>query len=167
MKNTNIPDGFPFNGQTCFLEGSSNLKDYLHGGFNNNQKDSNASIVLKKLIKKYGIPECGRNRATFISKNYVIKFPLNEDGENNNLSESNFKSKITAKSKFLNISGFYCTIQERLKNLEYPVDFEKLPQWTKKIDSGQVGFDKNGNIKAYDFAEDIPKIFKNNNKFKV
>ena len=68
MKHTNIPDGFPYNGETCFLEGSRNLKDYLMGGFNDESRNLYASIVLDQLIKKYGIPQCGRNRATFISK---------------------------------------------------------------------------------------------------
>ena len=75
MKKTNIPEFFPFNGQTCFLEGSINLNDYLHGGFEDEVRDLTASSTLKKLINKYGIPQCGRNRATFIGKKFVIKFP--------------------------------------------------------------------------------------------
>lgn len=50
MKKTNIPDGFPFNGQACFLEGSTNLNDYLHGGFTDESRDKEASVALKKLI---------------------------------------------------------------------------------------------------------------------
>ncbi len=158
MKKTNIPDGFPFNGETCFLEGSTNLNDYLHGGFSYEARDNEASIVLSKLIKKYGNPTCGRNRATFIGKNFVIKFPLNDDGEMNNSIEANFNFENTAKGKSFFINGFTCLIQERLIPLDYPLDFSKLPEWTKSIDSGQVGYDSEGVLKAYDFAEDIDKL---------
>lgn len=80
----NIPDGYPFNGEVCFVNGSTNLKDYLFGGFIDDGRDEKAASVMKRLIEKYGIPECGRNRAAFISKHYVIKFPLNDAGEGDN-----------------------------------------------------------------------------------
>lgn len=160
MKKTNIPEGFPFNGQTCFLKGSTHLEDYLHGGFEDTSRDIIASSVLKKLISKYGIPECGRNRATFISKNFVIKFPLNDDGEMNNFTEANYHSVQTAKGKSFTIDGFTCLIQEKIKTLEYPIDFNLYPEWTRSIDSGQVGYDSKGNLKSYDFAEDVNKLKK-------
>lgn len=158
MKKTNIPNGFPFSGQTCFLDGSTNLNDYLHGGFDNELRDSQASIVLGKLIKKYGIPHCGRNRATFMSKKFVIKFPLNDDGENNNSVEAMFFSENTAKGKLLIIAGFTCILQERLRVLNNDESSFELPQWVSNIDSKQVGYDLDGNIKAYDFADDISKL---------
>ena len=158
MKKTNIPNGFPFNGQTCFLEGSTNLNDYLHGGFEDESRDSSASIVLKKLIKKYGIPQCGRNRATFISKKIVIKFPLNDDGEINNSVEATFVSDKTAKGRRIILNGFICVIQEKIIIFDYPVDVTNFPEWTKDIDSGQIGCDSTGNFKAYDFAEDVNKL---------
>lgn len=158
MKKTNIPEGFPFNGQTCFLKGSTHLEDYLHGGFNDESRDIIASGVLKKLISKYGIPDCGRNRATFISKKFVIKFPLNDDGEINNYAEANYVSDYTAKGKSFTIDGFTCLIQEKIKTLEYPIDFDLYPEWTRLIDSGQIGYNFKGNLKSYDFAEDIHKL---------
>ena len=107
------------------------------------------------MIKKYGIPKCGRNRATFISKNFVIKIPLNNEGEVNNSVEANFISDNTAKGRLLVLNGFTCVIQEKITTLNDQVDFNLFPEWVKNIDSCQVGYDANGNIKAYDFAEDI------------
>lgn len=166
MKKTNIPEFFPFSGQTCFLEGSSNLNDYIHGGFSDESRDKEASDVLKKLIEKYGIPKCGRNRATFISKYSVIKFPLNDDGETNNDMEAYFISDNTAKGKKIVLKGFTCIIQEKIIELSYPVDFTTLPEWTKNIDSGQVGYDHKGHIKAYDFADNINDLKNKKNKHK-
>lgn len=150
MKNTNIPEGYPYNGETCFIMGSTNLKDYLHGGYLDENKDKKASIVLEKLIKKYGIPECGRNRAAFISKNYVIKFPLNQDGEIDNQFESNHKSKNLANGKLIIINNFKCLIQEKLTLIK---NKDKLPDWCKEIDSIQVGYNKKNKLRAYDFAD--------------
>ena len=158
MKKTNIPEFFPFNGQTCFLEGSINLNDYLHGGFEDEVRDLTASSTLKKLINKYGIPQCGRNRATFIGKKFVIKFPLNDDGEINNSIEAKFISENTAKGKLLVINGFICVMQERIKILDYPLEFHLYPEWVNLIDSGQIGYNLKGVLKAYDFAEDVNKL---------
>jgi hypothetical protein len=167
MKKTNIPEFFPFSGQTCFLEGSTNLKDYLHGGFEDESRDNQASVVLEKLIKKYGIPQSGRNRATFISKKFVIKFSLNDDGEINNSVEATFVSENTAKGKIIILNGFTCIIQEKLLTFDYQVNFKKLPDWTKNIDSGQIGYDLKGKLKAYDFAEDINKLTIKKHKKKI
>jgi hypothetical protein len=164
MKKTNIPEGFPFSGETCFVKGSIDLNDYLHGGFEDPSRDIIASNVLKKLISKYGIPFCGRNRATFISKKFVIKFPLNDDGEINNHAEANYVSDYTAKGKSFTIDGFICLIQEKIKPLEYPINFELYPDWVSLIDSAQIGYDHKGNLKSYDFAENIHKL--QNYKFK-
>lgn len=112
-------------------------------------RDSQASIVLGKLIKKYGIPHCGRNRATFMSKKFVIKFPLNDDGEKNNSVEAMFFSENTAKGKLLIINDFTCILQEKLLILNNEDNGFELPQWVKSIDSKQVG---------YDFADDINKL---------
>ena len=53
------------------------------------------------------------------------------------------------------MNGFTCVIQEKITTLNDQVDFNLFPEWVKNIDSCQVGYDANGNIKAYDFAEDI------------
>lgn len=167
MKRLNIPDGFPFNGEVCFVEGSLNLNDYLCGGFDEGSRDDKASYVLGRLMEKYGVPKCGRNRATFIGKFVVIKFPLNDDGEDNNLMESEFISKNTARGKLLDIDGFRCVVQEKVNALEYPLNCELYPDWVKVIDSCQVGYTLKGVLKAYDFADNIDKLSDNGVKLKI
>lgn len=163
MRRNNIPKGFPYSGELCFLNGSVDLKDYLYGGFDDDIKNQKASLVLKELINKYGIPECGRNRATFLSKSFVIKFPLNVDGEKNNESEAAFISNKTARGKIIKLNDFKCIIQEKL-NLN--IDINNLPQWCNLIDSKQVGLDKFGNLKSYDFAENINDLLIKKNSYK-
>lgn len=117
--------------------------------------NSLAFDAMEKLALKYGNPECGRNRATFLSHHFVIKFPLNKKGIADNIFEGTrySRKKYYAKGRIININGFKCVIQERLKmpKLSERVASE-WPSWVSKIDCGQVGFDRKGNLKAYDFG---------------
>jgi len=128
-KKTNIPDYFPYNGEVCFVEGSTCLQDYLMGGFMDETRDKKASNALGRLMGKYGLPKCGRNRAVFISKAFVIKFPLNDSGEDNNSTEAMFVSDNVAKGRAIIIEGFSCLMQEKLiivDNLESIIILPKI-----------------------------------------
>jgi len=153
MKFTNIPEGYPYSGETCFLPGSSNLKDYLYGGFESDVKNNMVSKLLSRFIVKYGIPHCGRNRATFLSKYCCFKIPLNNDGETNNKTEDSFHSPITAKSKLLIIDGIVCLIQEKLTLVDYDYNKSELTTWSHLIECGQIGYNRRGIVKAFDYAE--------------
>ena len=147
----NIPLYYPFSGQSCFLIGSNNLNDYLTGGFNDAARDVEASKALQLLIDKYGIPECGTNRLGFISTFIVIKFPLNDDGERENISESSIQSTITAKTKIIDYFGFKIALQEKLNILPIKEQYS----WIKLVDNEQVGYSKKLKLKAFDFANNI------------
>lgn len=110
-----------------------------------------AKAVLTRLIAKYGEPSCGRNRAAFISKHFVIKFPRSDSGIHDNCVESSYSDETTAKSRGFILDGFLCVIQERLV-MPTKEQRKELPAWTDFIDCRQVGYDKKGNVKAYDFA---------------
>lgn len=109
----------------------------------------NNEIVLKILKKKYGKPSCGRNRACFYSKHCVIKFPLNMNGVIDNKWEASYKDSTCAKGKIVIFKGVELLIQEKLS---YPKNFKNLPDWVDFVDCMQVGYDKRGNLKAYDFG---------------
>lgn len=142
MKFTNIPSGYPYSGETCFLPGSSKLTDYLHGGFESDVKNNTVSNLLSRFITKYGIPQCGRNRATFLSKYCCFKIPLNADGEINNKTEGSFRSPITATSKLLIIDGIICLVQEKLSLVDYDYNSNELTEWSHLIECGQIGHDR-------------------------
>lgn len=153
MKFTNIPDGYLYSGETCFLPGSSNLIDYLHGGFDSDIKNNTVSNLLSRFISKYGNPHCGRNRATFLSKYCCFKIPLNADGEINNKTEDSFRSPITSTSKLLIIDGIICLMQEKLTPVDYDYNESELTEWSHLIECGQIGFNRKGVLKAFDYAE--------------
>ena len=123
------------------------------GGVEEKSRDMQASRALEQLIKKYGVPQCGRNRAAFISKNYVLKFSLNDDGQQNNYFESWFKSENTARGRSLMIKGFLCLIQEKLSISNSLASGQPLPHLVKSIDCEQVGYDAKAILKTYNFAE--------------
>lgn len=113
--------------------------------------DRLAIELLSKLEKKYGKPSCGRNRAAFISKHCVIKFPLNFDGLTDNQYETRVDHEVNyyAKGKQVLLGDFNCVVQEKLR---MPKNHDNLPSWVNCIDCGQVGYDSKGMLKAYDFG---------------
>lgn len=132
------------------------LSNFLYGGFcdwDDKTINDRAEAILARLIAKYGEPICGRNRAAFMSKHCVIKFPLNDNGICDNDWEGSCSAPYLAKGRWIQIDGFTCVIQERLT--EIPADefsYESLPDWVGSIDGGQVGYDKKNRLKAYDFG---------------
>ncbi len=132
------------------------LSEQMFGGFidwHDKTINDRAESALKKLINKYGQPQCGRNRAAFISKHCVIKFPLNDDGVADCDWEGSYSGEHLAKGRWIQIDGFVCVIQEKLRlipNKEF--SYANLPDWVGSIDCGQVGYDKKDRLKAYDFG---------------
>lgn len=134
------------------------LSDHMFGGFCEwDEKDKGinerAEAILAKLIEKYGQPECGRNRACFISKHCVLKFPLNDGGVADNDWEGSCSGDIYAVGKWLQIGEFVCVMQEKLTLIpEEAFSYATLPDWVGSVDCGQVGYDKKGRLKAFDFG---------------
>lgn len=127
-----------------------NFDECNNAGFENEALDNDAKRFINMLIEKYGQPSCGRSRATFISKHCVIKFPLNFEGLLDNSHESRYQDETTAKGKKFMLGDFLCVVQERL---EYPTErLVNPPSWVYSVDCMQVGFDKKGILKAYDFG---------------
>lgn len=93
-------------------------------------------------------PQCGRNRAAFISRKYVVKFPLNDNGELDNTLESSTRTDNTAKGRAIMLGGFFCVVQEKLSPAH-----GVLPSWVQAVDSQQVGYDSGGRLKIFDFGK--------------
>ena len=129
----------------------SQLSDLKQFGFECESLDLVAPVLFKKLLDKYGQPSCGRHRATFMSNHCVIKFPLNMKGLSDNAYEFRSKDETNAKTKLIDIDGLTCSVQEKLR-MPTADEYKNLPSWTDFVDCQQVGFDKKGNLKAYDFG---------------
>lgn len=109
-------------------------------------------IDFLKLLDFYEI-KCGRHRCTFISekRNVVIKVPNSKLGVISNLSEYSKKDNenhANCRLLVLEKSKIPIIIMEKL-NLK--VSFKDLPSWSKNYDCRQVGINKYGLYKAYDY----------------
>lgn len=96
----------------------------------------------------------GRNRLTYLSpsKKYVIKVPKNPEGIRNNF----FEARDCKKDSWLyRNQKAKCRMWGYLLVMEYvkPVyNFWELPNWILTVDCQQVGYDRKGNLVAFDFA---------------
>lgn len=125
------------------------LSELYFAGFMDDAFTQKAQTLINKLVAKYGEPDCGRNRAVFISKFCVIKIPINDNGVLDNDWEASVISDTTAKGRWLEIEGLVCCMQQKL-NTE--VVYKDLPDWVNSVDCRQVGYDRKGNLRAYDFG---------------
>lgn len=111
-----------------------------------------AEFLMKFGFNEY--PECGRHRCTFINKNrnVVIKVPSCELGMASNEDEYNSRNDIqhaNCKLLFLNKTRIPIIIMEKL-NIDHP--YKDLPDWANTYDCCQVGSNKSGKFKAYDYS---------------
>lgn len=123
-------------------------------------------LILRKIREyaeqRYGKSiGSGRNRIAFQKGNTIIKVPLNFDGISDNeyeyktYEDAKLNPKLYgeikfAKAKLLHTSdGVPILFMEKL-NTES--SFNEHPKWADCIDCGQVGKDKQGNWKAYDYG---------------
>lgn len=112
--------------------------------------------TIRNLQLKYGKPAYGRNRATFFSKKVVIKVPINPSGDNDNVWEArSYKTEsYYTRTRLVEINGLYCAMAEKIDRINpYSDEHRKsMPEWVNWIDCGQVGYDRKGRLKAYDFG---------------
>lgn len=129
------------------------LDKLLFGGFIDKHRTAAAEAQLVRLTKKYGEPKIGTTRACFMSKRYVLKFPINDRGEFCNDWEGSVSADYLARGRWLEIDGFICVMQERLVEADWDgKKYSDFPDWVGSVDCGQVGYDRKGVLKAYDFG---------------
>lgn len=123
-------------------------KDCIH-----RQPETFAELRMR-LCKKYGEPVgSGRHRITFASKRVVIKIPKSNAAISANHSEyGRFKlnkGEPLARCRLVTILGLPVIIMEKL---DLSTHWNSLPSWSMSYDCGQVGLDRKGNFKAYDYT---------------
>jgi hypothetical protein len=107
----------------------------------------------------------GRHRQVYLtaSHKYVIKFPYNDDGEQANWEEAyEYANRIgrsyfpLAKCRAFRYDGITCLIMEAVQEPSWGNDdFEPskdLPDWTRSVDLRQVGWNRRGELVAYDYS---------------
>ena len=111
--------------------------------------------ILDEFKALYGEPECGRTRAVFdMGNGYVAKVPLDYDGMS---ASRNELSSFTTEDAFIPVAECYFSdkfeepilIMEKV-NTKHGIKYSELPDWVGYVDCGQVGYDRKGNLVAYD-----------------
>lgn len=124
--------------------------------------DFDAEEILKELHSKYEYLGSGLSRAVFKLKgNHVLKFPLNPKGERDNDWEGSVCTNIGKSdpdeevqypnTRHFDIGGFICCVMEYVTPVTDTADV-KLPDWVNNVDCTQVGYNKRGNLVAYDYG---------------
>lgn len=106
----------------------------------------------------------GRNRSVYRHGNYVIKFPMNEEG----IFDNHHEAKVYRKS--LHKEMTYCKYARCrllgsilvMEYARYPgphadkddgyIRQKYCPDWACAIDCNQVGYNRKGEIVAYDYG---------------
>ena len=111
-----------------------------------------------RLLKKYGSKtHTGSTRKVFFSKRHVIKMPLDSYSEHFNVNEyhlykSGYNKDKYARCRLIKINGINVLVMEKLI-IDTEIDYHLLPDWCNYLfDGRQVGYDKKGNIKIFDYA---------------
>lgn len=92
----------------------------------------------------------GRNRIAYsISKNYIIKIPINQNGIDDNWYEATCFRKGNKNYPYARcrMFGDFILVMEKLN-----LNVIALPEWAKYIDCAQIGYDLRGKLKVYDYG---------------
>lgn len=110
--------------------------------------------IIDKMTNKFGQPESGRNRTVFKGKTIVFKVPHNSYGIHDNEYEyRTFKSSPNndklARCKLVHINDIPILLMIKV---DTNIPLKNLPDWSKFYDCFQVGKNKKGKYKAYDYG---------------
>lgn len=119
-------------------------------------------IILEK--SRYSLLGSGVHRLGYWSEaneNYIIKIPIDTEGEHHNYGEYFIYEKYRESKRYARCWLFFIEeipilLMEKVLVIDFRIakKFEdNLPQWCFKIDSFQIGLDINNNIVAYDYYD--------------
>jgi hypothetical protein len=105
---------------------------------------------------------CGRNRMVFRHGNYVIKIPLNDHGVDDNYQERD----VWTQPRYADVRPQYarCRLLGTILIMQFAqfqgplsddagyIAMADCPEWAYAIDCCQVGYNRYGNIVAYDYG---------------
>lgn len=115
-----------------------------------------AKQLFARLASKYDYLSSGTYRAVFkLRGNRVLKMPLNEAGVFCNDGEASTLDETCARGKWLEIDGLVCVMQEYVEDASLAnirARLGHIPDWVAGVDCAQVGFNRAGQLKAYDFV---------------
>jgi hypothetical protein len=111
--------------------------------------------LLKKMYEKHGLPQTGRTRAVWVlNEHEVVKIAFNGEGlmaSGNEVSASNQEDRYipVASSRWEVMDGVDVQVMEKVKPL-LGLSYKEMPDWVGYVDGAQVGYNKSGELVAYD-----------------
>lgn len=138
--------------------------NYIKDQMQEFEGDPYHAITLKQINfyrKKYGEPMVGRTRAVFDrGDGYVVKVPINGEGFAANSREvltSEVEDPYTPVADCYHDTvydasseGVSVLVMEKLSFEGVPNSYSNLPDWVMSVDGGQVGYNKKGELVAFD-----------------
>lgn len=138
------------------------LMEYIEGQMQEFAGNEYYDFTLKQIklyTQKYGKPWVGRTRAVFDrGDGYVIKVPMNGEGYASNGREVNcyqMEDPYTPVAECWHQDDYSITpkgvptlIMEKVEHCR--ADYRDMPDWVMSVDGGQVGYNKKGELVAYD-----------------
>lgn len=138
------------------------LMEYIEGQMQEFAGDEYYDFTLNQIklyTKKYGKPWVGRTRAVFDrGDGYVIKVPINGEGYFSNSREVN---GYQMEDPYIPVAecwhqddysitpkGVPTLIMEKVEHCK--LDYRDMPDWVGSVDCAQVGYNKKGELVAYD-----------------
>lgn len=118
------------------------------------QHNPEVFFVIMEYIKRFPTPPsrgCGRIAFYDLEKSLVYKIPLRKRGVNDNNNEAVFckdPQSNLADCEIVNPGNKLPIL--KMEMLDTDISGTKLPNWANDIEHHQVGFDKNGRLKAFD-----------------
>lgn len=114
------------------------------------------------MTPKWEYVGTGRHRQVWRRGDYVIKVPMSERGVHDNWHERRMWLKYR-KSDYIpyascRLIGNFFLLMEYAHNIgplsdeRGHIPFNKLPEWASYVDSQQVGYNRHGQIVAYDYG---------------
>lgn len=127
------------------------------------RRNVNYFKLLQYFNDRYGKPVgAGRHRVGFSKGNVVVKVPKNDMGMMDNEREYRMyresiqkpkRHRPLARNKLIMIDDIPVLYIEKLDIEPNVYKHGPQPTWADEIDSQQVGVDRKGKWKAYDYAE--------------
>lgn len=138
--------------------------EYIKGQMVEFEGDPYHAITLRQINlyrRKYGEPEVGRTRAVFDrGDGYVIKVPINGEGfaaNSREVTTSEVEDPYTPVADCrhdtvydASSAGVSVLVMEKLSFEGVPRGYNNLPDWVMCVDGGQVGYNRKGELVAYD-----------------
>lgn len=138
------------------------LMEYIEGQMQEFAGDEYYDFTLNQIklyTKKYGKPWVGRTRAVFDrGDGYVIKVPMNGEGYAANNAEvinASMEDPYIPVAECWHQEDYSITpkgvptlIMEKVEHCR--ADYRNMPDWVMSVDGGQVGYNKKGELVAYD-----------------